>query len=84
MCLPPLAWQTFDVELVPNANDPKSATLTVRHNGVVIHDKVPTKPGGGGFTLQGHGNLLQYRNIWLVEHGAEKEKQDSGGGSVPK
>ncbi len=68
MCLPPLSWQTYDVELVPNADDPKAATITVRHNGVLIHDKVPTKLGGGGFKLQGHGNLLQYRNIWLVEH----------------
>jgi hypothetical protein len=68
LCLPPLAWQTFDVELRVVADDPKAATLTVRHNGVVIHDKVATKLGGGGFTLQGHGNLLQYRNIWLVPH----------------
>ncbi len=68
MCLPPLAWQTYDVELVASPDDPKAATLTVRHNGVVIHDQLPTKLGGGGFTLQGHGNLLQYRNIWLIEH----------------
>ena len=71
MCLPPLAWQTYDVELLPipdAENKNQQATLTVRHNGVVIHDKVPCKPGGGGFNLQGHGNLLQYRNIWLVEH----------------
>lgn len=71
MCLPPLTWQTYDVELLPNpdSDDKKnSATLTVRQNGALIHDKVPCKPGGGGFNLQGHGNLLQYRNIWLVEH----------------
>ena len=77
MCLPPLAWQTYDVELVASENDPKSATMTVRHNGVVIHDKFKTKLGGGGFTLQGHGNLLQYRNIWLVEHKVETEKKAS-------
>ncbi len=76
MCFPPLAWQTYDVELVTSADDPKTATLTVRHNGVVIHDKVPTKPGGGGFTLQGHGNLLQYRNIWLVEHEDQGDAQE--------
>ena len=74
MCLPPLAWQTFDVELLPNADNPRIATLTVRHNGVVIHDKVPTKAGGGRFTLQGHGNLLQYRNIWLMEHDTQSSK----------
>lgn len=74
MCLPPLIWQTYDVELLPSADDPKAATLTVRHNGVVIHDKVPTKLGSGGFTLQGHGNLLQYANIWLVEHKLDEGK----------
>ena len=72
MCLPPLAWQPYDVELLPDPeaeekDKNKSALLTVRHNGVVIHDKVPTRPGGGTFKLQGHGNLLQYRNVWLVE-----------------
>ncbi|HAY79549.1 MAG TPA: DUF1080 domain-containing protein [Planctomycetaceae bacterium] len=75
MCLPPLVWQTYDVELVANEADPKSATLTVRHNGVIIHDKYKTKLGSRGFTLQGHGNLLQYRNIWLVEHDTEPEPQ---------
>ncbi len=69
MCLPPLTWQTYDVDLVAaEGKDGKpGATLTVRHNGVVIHDKVPTKLGGGGFKLQGHGNLLQYRNIWVID-----------------
>ena len=79
MCLPPLTWQTYDVELAPNpkSDNKNAALLTVRHNGVVIHDKVPTKPGGKrGFTLQGHGNLLQYRNIWVVEH------QEAGGEST--
>lgn len=74
MCLPPLAWQTFDVDLLPSSDDGKAATLTVRHNGIIIHNKVPSKGGGGGFTLQGHGNLLQYRNIWLVEHEIASEK----------
>ena len=69
MCLPPLTWQTYDVDLVAadDEDGKSSATLTVRHNGVVIHDKVPTKLGGGNFKLQGHGNLLQYRNIWVID-----------------
>jgi hypothetical protein len=54
------------------------ARLTVRHNGVIIHDDIeiggPT--GGaldnrefepGGVYLQDHGNPVQYRNIWLME-----------------
>jgi hypothetical protein len=68
MCLPPLTWQTYDVELIPNPDNKNSALLTVRHNGVVIHDKVPSRVGNGTFKLQGHGNLLQYRTIWLVDH----------------
>ena len=75
MCLPPLSWQTCDVDLIPDPDNEKGRTalLTVRHNGVVIHDKVATKLGGGSFKLQGHGNLLQYRNIWLVQPEAARD-----------
>ena len=50
----------------------------VLHNGILIHDDVefhtPTgsnrpDPEGtpGPLLLQGHGNILQFRNIWLAE-----------------
>jgi hypothetical protein len=55
------------------------ATATVRQNGVVIQDHVelahPTPGGGlsgkdnatpGPIQLQGHGNPVFYRNIWIV------------------
>jgi hypothetical protein len=85
MCLPPLQWQTYDVEFtnaVPDPNNPKKpakkSRITCRHNGVVIHDNVeiPGPTGGawnepegtaGPFLLQGHGNPLQFRNMWVVE-----------------
>jgi hypothetical protein len=83
MCLPPLVWQTYDVEFtnaVADAGGKKTqnARISVKHNGVVIHDNVEidgTTHGGregpegtpGPFKLQGHGNPLQYRNIWVVE-----------------
>ncbi|HEX8912303.1 MAG TPA: DUF1080 domain-containing protein [Humisphaera sp.] len=84
MCLPPLVWQTYDVEFTPAVYDAAAkkktanARLTVRHNGVLIHDNIeingPTggarnEPEGtpGGITLQGHGNPTQFRNIWVVE-----------------
>tara|TARA_R110002096_G_scaffold29509_5_gene88957 strand:- start:20797 stop:21843 length:1047 start_codon:yes stop_codon:yes gene_type:complete len=83
MCAPPLSWQTYDVEFTNAVADAdgkkiKDAVMTVRHNGVVIHDKleIPGKTGGsrnepegtpGVIKLQGHGNPLQYRNIWIVE-----------------
>ncbi|MBI2803894.1 MAG: DUF1080 domain-containing protein [Planctomycetes bacterium] len=82
MCLPPLQWQTYDVEFTNAVRDGdkliKKSRLTVRLNGVVVHDNVeiPGVTGGarmepegtpGLLRLQGHGNPLQFRNIWIVE-----------------
>ncbi len=82
MCLPPLVWQSYDVEFTnavrdSDGNKIKNAIVTVRHNGVVIHDQVEvTGPTGGHrnepegtpgpIKLQGHGNPLQFRNIWIA------------------
>ena len=79
--LPPLSWQTFDVDFTAARFDPagqmvQKPVVTVRHNGVVIHDKVtlPEKGNGGRPTPQGgpvffqaHGSPVRYRNIWVVE-----------------
>ena len=84
MCFPPLQWQTYDVEFTAARFDPsgkktQNAVVTVKQNGVPIHDKLELSsvtPGGGLKTesaepgpiqLQGHGNPVFYRNIWLVE-----------------
>ncbi len=83
MCLPPLTWQTYDVEFTqavtgPDGKKTKNAILTLRHNGVPIHENLElTGPTGGArqepegtpgaIRLQGHGNPVQYRNIWIVE-----------------
>jgi hypothetical protein len=83
MCLPPLTWQTYDVEFTAAAVDEvgkkvKNARLTLKHNGVLVHDDIeingPTggarnEPEGtpGPIKLQGHGNPTQFRNVWLVE-----------------
>lgn len=80
MCLPPLSWQTYDIDFTaPRFEDGKKvakARMTVRHNGVVIHDdlEIPEgTPGGtngegeaGPLFLQDHGNPVRYRNIWIV------------------
>lgn len=81
MCLPPLTWQTYDIEFAAAKFDAdgmkrRNAVITVKHNGVVIHDNVeidsPTGggkkegPTGGAIQLQGHGNPVCYRNVWLV------------------
>lgn len=83
MCYPPLAWQTYDIEFTAPEFDDQgkktaSARMTVKHNGVLIHDdlEIPgTTPGGvrgegpkpGPVYLQDHGNPVRYRNIWVVE-----------------
>ena len=82
MCLPPLQWQTYDVEFTNSVSEDgkkvKNARMTLKHNGVVIHKdlEINGKTGGsrrdlegtpGPIKLQGHGNPLQFRNVWIVE-----------------
>jgi hypothetical protein len=82
MCLPPLVWQTYDIDFQAAKFDAegkktKNAVMTVKHNGVVIHENLeidgPTgggqaeSPEPGAIQLQGHGNPVFYRNIWVVE-----------------
>jgi hypothetical protein len=81
MCFPPLTWQTYDVEVTaPRYEGDKKvsdARLTVRHNGVLIHEDIEVPkitPAGrngpdktrGPLYLQDHGNPVRYRNIWVV------------------
>jgi hypothetical protein len=82
MCLPPLAWQTYDIWFtaarwaVDGTTKVQNARITVLHNGVPIHShrEITAKTGGGkiegpqGFpiNLQDHGNPVTFRNIWLV------------------
>jgi len=79
MCFPPLVWQTYDFDFTPAQyeGDTKvaNARVAVRHNGVLIHDNIEFQketPGRKkedaeplGVYLQGHGNKVQYRNIWM-------------------
>lgn len=81
MCFPPLQWQTYDIDFTAarydeSGNKTKNARVTVRHNGVVIHDNLelphhtpgryPEADSPGPLYLQGHGNPVVYRNIWVV------------------
>jgi hypothetical protein len=91
MCLPPLTWQTYDVDFTnavqEDGKKTKNARITVKLNGVVIHDDAELKGKTGGargdpegtpgpLQLQGHGNPLQFRNIWIVEkNGKEKPNE---------
>jgi hypothetical protein len=83
MCLPPLSWQTYDVDFTAaefqNGKKVKNARMTVRHNGVLIHENVEIPhttvgarlreegPEPGPIYLQNHGNPVRYRNIWVVK-----------------
>ncbi|HEY1190699.1 MAG TPA: DUF1080 domain-containing protein [Gemmata sp.] len=82
MCLPPLVWQTYDIEFTPaqfgaDGKKTKNGRATVYHNGVKIHDNIefPKEcPGGqkeapepGPFQFQNHGDPVVYRNVWVVE-----------------
>jgi hypothetical protein len=82
MCLPPLAWQTYDIWFTPArfAADGKTklqnAEISVLHNGYPVHwqRSVIAKTGGGRqegperlpINLQDHGNPVAFRNIWIV------------------
>ncbi|MCA9094640.1 MAG: DUF1080 domain-containing protein [Planctomycetaceae bacterium] len=83
MCLPPLTWQTYDIDFTAarygtDGKKTSSAKLTVKHNGVLIHENVevpdstraaPVKEADepGPLYLQDHGNPVRFRNIWLIE-----------------
>ncbi|MGB0598815.1 MAG: family 16 glycoside hydrolase [Rubripirellula sp.] len=89
MCLPPLVWQTYDVDLTSARFDEAgkkiaNARITVKLNGVVVQRDVelpgPT-PGGqlaesaanGPIHLQQHGNPVRYRNIWVRPRNIDAE-----------
>lgn len=82
MCFPPLAWQTYDIDFTAARYDASgkkiaNARITVKHNGVTIHDNLelpsgtpgykPEGPEKLGLFLQNHGNPVVFRNIWVLE-----------------
>lgn len=69
--LPPLEWQTYDVEYRVEKKDGKPVgkpRVTVYHNGIKIHDnaRLERDVRAGGFHFQDHGNPVHYRNIWVL------------------
>ncbi len=80
-CFPPLTWQTYDIDFTSGEYEGdkkiKNARVTIKHNGITIHDDLelthgtPGKnlegPGPDVIYLQGHGNPVVYRNIWIVK-----------------
>jgi hypothetical protein len=80
-CFPPLTWQTYDMDFTAAKYEGdkkvKNARVTIKQNGITIHDdlelthgtpgKNPEGPGPDVIYLQGHGNPVVYRNIWVVK-----------------
>ena len=81
MVFPPLSWQSYDIDFTAAKYDDfgkkvKNAMLTSKHNGVVVHENQEIDgPTGGGqketpeageLQLQGHGNPVFFRNIWII------------------
>lgn len=80
-CRKPEEWQTYDIVFHAAKFDAKgektsNATMTVLHNGVIIHEHAELKgttgsapgketPGDGPVYLQDHGHKVQYRNVWV-------------------
>lgn len=73
MCFPPLTWQTFDVDFTaarfsPDGKITRKPIVTIRHNGVMIHDRVelpeipPVYRGGGTDPLTPDGGPLQFQS----------------------
>ncbi len=81
MCLPPLVWQTYEIDFTAakweGDKKVKNAVVSVRHNGVMIHEGLEIKnptggsekeaPGPGFIKFQDHGNPVFYRNVWIIE-----------------
>ena len=79
-CFPPLTWQTYDIDFTnsvwEDGKKVKNARVTIRHNGIAIHGdvelthgtpgKLPEAPEPAPLYLQGHGNPVVYRNIWMI------------------
>ena len=81
LSFPPLSWQTYDIDFQAarfdaSGNRTAPAEVSVRHNGVLVQDRValagptgngePETPEPGPLLFQDHWNAVVYRNVWLV------------------
>ena len=80
VCKMPGQWQSYDMIFhaarYNGDTRTKMARITLWHNGVLVHDNVelenktgagrPEGPKPGPILLQDHGNVISFRNIWIV------------------
>ena len=82
MSYPPLSWQTYDIDFAlarfdDDGNQASPPMMTVRHNGVLIHNcrilppesQIRPDRNPGPLYLQDHHDRVVFRNIWAVETG---------------
>ena len=70
LCLPPMQWQTYDIDFTPATFDESGkksgqAVITVKHNGVTIHKDLKLKgatPGGKFNKEVPEGGALYFQN----------------------
>lgn len=80
-CRKPEQWQSYDIAFraarFVDGKLKESARASVFHNAVMIHNnlEIPMPTGGainedmskpGPILLQDHGNLVRYRNLWIL------------------
>jgi hypothetical protein len=73
MCLPPLSWQTYDIDFTAARYDDQGILtadpkITVRHNGVAIHQDV-VLPGERSTTAAPVGPGPELGPVYLQNHG---------------
>ncbi|MEK6259379.1 MAG: DUF1080 domain-containing protein [Planctomycetota bacterium] len=98
MSFPPLSWQTYDIDFTApkfDADGQRTAKgrITVRHNGIVVHNnlELENKTGGGSvegpnplpILFQNHGNAVHFRNVWLIDKDATPTHPASCGVPAP-
>ncbi len=82
-CKRPERWQSYDVAFrAPRYSQAgqlmEAGCVTVLHNGIMIHNNLKLTGSSGGaldpdeqkpgpILLQDHGDLVRYRNIWIIE-----------------
>jgi hypothetical protein len=79
-CKPPLQWQTYDIVFrcarMNDSGEFEKPRVTIFQNGMVIQNNIIFDLTGGAIDenvlepgpllLQDHGNLIKFRNIWIV------------------